>query len=143
VLPARAGAKVSFRLVPNQDPERIADLVEAQLRRRLPAGARLTVKRHHAGRPALTPIDHPAVKAGLAALEKGFGAPAVYQREGGSIPIVADFDEILGLKTVLMGFGLPDSRCHSPNENLSLENIFGGIRSAAWFYRLLPAHLKS
>jgi acetylornithine deacetylase/succinyl-diaminopimelate desuccinylase-like protein len=79
----------------------------------------------------------------MAALEKGFGAPAVYQREGGSIPIVADFDEILGLKTVLMGFGLPDSRCHSPNENLSLENIFGGIRSAAWFYRLLPAHLKS
>ena len=141
VLPARARAKVSFRLVPNQDPEQVGDLVEAHWRRLLPEGARLAVTRHHAGRPALTPIDHPAVKAGMAALEKGFGVRPVYQREGGSIPIVADFDEILGLKTVLMGFGLPDSRCHSPNENLSLENIFGGMRAAAWFYRLLPEYL--
>jgi len=141
VLPARASAKVSFRLVPHQTPEEVADLVEAHLRKRLPVGVRLRVTRHHSGKPALTPIDHPAVKAGMEALEKGFGTPAVYQREGGSIPIVAAFDELLGLKTVLMGFGLPDSRCHSPNENLSLENIYGGMRAAAWFYRLLPQHM--
>lgn len=141
VLPARASAKLSFRLVPDQDHERIADLVEAHLQRRVPAGLRLKVIRQHGGPPALTPIDHPAVKAGMAALEQGFGVPAVYQREGGSIPIVGSFDKILGLKTVLMGFGLPDSRCHSPNENLSIGNILGGIRSAAWFYQLLPDHL--
>ncbi|MFA7332290.1 MAG: dipeptidase [Candidatus Delongbacteria bacterium] len=138
VLPARAGAKVSFRLVPDQTPGEIADLVEAHWRRLLPAGVTLTVTRHHSGKPALTPIDHPVVKTGMAALEQGFGVPPVYQREGGSIPIVAAFDEVLGVKTVLMGFGLPDSRCHSPNENLSLENIFGGMRAAAWFYHLLP-----
>ncbi|MDP2359278.1 MAG: dipeptidase [bacterium] len=141
VLPARAAAKVSFRLVPDQDPAEVADLVEAHWRRRLPAGVRLTVKRHHAGKPVLTPIDHPAVRAGMAALERGFGAKPVYMREGGSIPIVASFDEVLGLKTVLMGFGLPDSRCHSPNENLSLANIFGGMKAAAWFYRLLPGQM--
>lgn len=138
VLPAKASAKVSFRLVPDQTPGRIADLVEAHWRRLLPAGTRLGVTRHHSGKPALTPIDHPVVKAGMAALEQGYGVAPVYQREGGSIPIVAAFDEVLGVKTVLMGFGLPDSRCHSPNENLSLENIFGGMRAAAWFYHLLP-----
>jgi acetylornithine deacetylase/succinyl-diaminopimelate desuccinylase-like protein len=141
VLPAKASAKVSFRLVPHQTPDKVADLVEAHLRRLLPGGVRLTLTRHHAGKPALAPIDHPAVRAGMEALEKGFGTPAVYQREGGSIPIVAAFDEILGQKTVLMGFGLPDSRCHSPNENLSLENIYGGMRAALWFYRLLPQHM--
>jgi acetylornithine deacetylase/succinyl-diaminopimelate desuccinylase-like protein len=142
VLPSQASAKFSFRLVPDQDPERVADLVEAHLKKHLPAGLKLRVTRHHGGPPALTPIDHPAVKAGMAALEKGFGVPAVYQREGGSIPIVGSFDRILGQKTVLMGFGLPDSRCHSPNENLAVENIFGGIRSALWFYTLLPEYMK-
>jgi len=141
VLPARASAKVSFRLVPDQTPERVADLVEAHWRRVLPAGVRLTVTRHHSGKPALTPMDHPVVKTGMLALEQGFGVKPVYQREGGSIPIVAAFDEILGVKTVLMGFGLPDSRCHSPNENLSLENILGGMRAAAWFYHLLPGQM--
>jgi acetylornithine deacetylase/succinyl-diaminopimelate desuccinylase-like protein len=142
VLPAWAKAKFSFRLVPDQRPERVAELVEEHLRRHLPAGLRLVVQRHHGGPPALTPIGHPAVKAGLEALRQGFGAEPVLQREGGSIPIVAAFDAILGCKTVLMGFGLPDSRCHSPNENLSLDNFFGGIRSAAWFYELLPGHLR-
>lgn len=141
VLPSWAKAKFSFRLVPDQEPEHIADLVEAHLRERLPAGVKLDFKRHHGGPPAIAPLDHPAVQAGLAALEQGFGVKPVVQREGGSIPIVAHFDRILGCKTVLMGFGLPDSRCHSPNENLSLDNYFGGIRSAAWFYELLPGHL--
>jgi acetylornithine deacetylase/succinyl-diaminopimelate desuccinylase-like protein len=141
VIPSKANAKVSFRLVPHQDPDEIMELVEKHLHKHLPAGIKMVVTRHHGGKPAIVPIDHPAVEAGMQALEKGFGNKAVYQREGGSIPIVAQFDEILGLKTVLMGLCLPDSRIHSPNENLDLECFFGGIRAAAWFYHLLDEQL--
>jgi acetylornithine deacetylase/succinyl-diaminopimelate desuccinylase-like protein len=142
VLPSYACAKVSFRLVPDQLPERVADCVEAHLIEHAPKGVRLTVTRHHGGPPAIVPMGHSALAAGMDAMEKAFGVPAVYQREGGSIPVVGSFEEILGLKTVLMGFGLPDSHCHSPNENLALDCFYGGIRAAAWFYHLLPSYLK-
>ncbi len=142
VLPARVNAKFSFRLVPDQDPDEIADLVEAHLKARLPRGIRARFTRHHSGLPAIIPIDHPAVRAGMRALERGFETKPVYQREGGSIPIVAAFDSLLGLKTVLMGFGLPDGNVHSPNENLDLECFYRGMQSAAWFYELLPRELE-
>lgn len=130
VLPARAGAKISARLVPDQDPERIADLVEAHLRARCPRGVRLAFARMHGGKPCLTPLDHPAVQAAARALERGFGRPPVFIREGGTIPVLAMLDEVLGLPTVLMGIGLPDGHAHAPNERLDLGSFFGGIRSA-------------
>ncbi len=142
VLPSRANAKLSCRLVPDQDPEKIADLLEAHLRERVPVGIELKVTRHHNGRPVIVPMDHAVIQAGMEALEKAFGVKPVYQREGGSIPIVDDFKDVLGVDTLLMGFGLPEGRCHSPNENMELENFFGGIRAAAWFYHLLPNYMK-
>ena len=142
VLPSVANAKLSCRLVPDQDPEQIADLLEAHFRERVPAGIELTVSRHHNGRPVIVPMDHPVIQAGMEALEKAFDLKPVYQREGGSIPIVDDFKEVLAVDTLLMGFGLPEGRCHSPNENFELENFFGGIRAAAWFYHLLPNYMK-
>jgi acetylornithine deacetylase/succinyl-diaminopimelate desuccinylase-like protein len=130
VLPARAGAKISARLVPDQDPARIADLVEAHLRATCPRGVRMTFTRLHGGKPVLTPLDHPAVQAAARALEIGFGRPPVFIREGGTIPVVATLDEVLGVPTVLMGIGLPDGHAHAPDERLDLGNFFGGIRSA-------------
>ncbi len=131
VLPAEAHAKISCRLVPNQDPEEVYGLIESYVRRISPPGVRVEVRRMHGGRPALVPLDHPAMGAASRAVERGFGKAPVFIREGGSIPVVASFAEILGVPTVLMGVGLPDENAHAPNEWLLLENYHGGIRSAA------------
>jgi acetylornithine deacetylase/succinyl-diaminopimelate desuccinylase-like protein len=92
----------------------------------------------HGGEAAITPIDSAGVKAAVAALEKGFGKKPLYQREGGSIPIVVQFKKILGLDTVLLGFGLPDENAHSPDEFLNLNNFYGGIKTCVHFYHELP-----
>ena len=133
VLPSRAMAKVSMRLVPDQDPLKIEDLVEKHLEAIAPRSVEIKVTRMHGGKPWVASLDHPALVAASNALEKGFGRRPVFQREGGSIPVVATFSELLNIPTVLMGIGLPDENAHAPNEKLDLGNFYGGIRSAAYF----------
>lgn len=130
VLPAEAHAKISCRLVPDQDPEEIAELVRQQIVALCPPGVRVEVTAMHGGKPALVPLDHPAMEAASRALERGFGGRAVFIRAGGSIPVVATFEEVLGVATILMGVGLPDENAHAPNEWFLLENFYGGIKSA-------------
>lgn len=134
IIPARAMAKVSMRLVPDQDPERIADRVEAHLRRLCPPSVRLTIKRMHGGKPFLAPLDHPALAAASRALEGAFGQRVCFIREGGSIPFVPTIAEALGCPCLLLGFGLPDENAHAPNEKLDLENYQKGIQAVARLY---------
>lgn len=129
IIPARVGAKISCRLVPDQDHHEITELVDAHLRSIAPPTVNVEVKRLHGGAPSLTPLDHPAVVAAGRALAASFGKAPVFIRGGGSIPVVASFDRILGLKTVLLGFGLPDENAHSPNEWLSLANYRRGMET--------------
>ena len=133
VLPSRAMAKVSMRLVPDQDPEKIEEMVEKHLKAITPRSVEIKVTRMHGGKPWVASMDHPALLAAANALEKGFGRRPVFQREGGSIPVVATFSELLNIPTVLMGIGLPDENAHAPNEKLDLSNFFLGIKSAAYF----------
>ena len=135
VIASKGMAKVSMRLVPNQDPEVIAQAFEVYVKKLAPSSVKINILRHGTGKPILTPRDHPAVKAADQAITQGFGIPPVYIREGGSIPVVATFQERLGLPTVLMGFGLPDCDAHAPNEKFNLKNFYRGIISAAWFYQ--------
>ena len=134
VIPAVAMAKVSMRLVPDQDPDRIADLFEAHLRKMTPPTVELTVTRMHGGRPWMTEFDNPFVQAAGRAIEQGFGRRPVFNREGGSIPVVATFQEVLGLPSVLFGVGLPDENAHAPNEKLDLGNFHNGIVASAVLY---------
>ena len=138
VLPAKAFAKISMRLVPDQSSAKAARLFEKHLKKIAPKTIKVKVVALHGGEAAITPIDSPGVKAAVAALEKGFGKKVLYQGEGGSIPIVAQFKKILDIDTVLLGFGLPDENAHSPDEFINLGNFFGGIRTSAHFYTLLP-----
>ncbi len=138
VLPSKASAKISMRLVPDQKAEKIAKLFEKHIKKIAPKTVSVSVRYLHGGEPALTPIDSPGVQAAVAALEKGFGKKPLYQREGGSIPIVVQFKEVLGLDTVLLGFGLPDENAHAPDEFINLDNFFGGMRTSAHFFEELP-----
>ena len=143
VLPAIANAKISMRIVPDQDPKKIERLFERHFRKIAPKTVQVNVKALHGGKPAITPIDSPGVRAAVAALEKAFGKKPLYQREGGSIPIVVQFKEILGIDTVLLGFGLPDENAHAPDEHINLDNFFGGIRTSVHFFQELPQYLKN
>jgi acetylornithine deacetylase/succinyl-diaminopimelate desuccinylase-like protein len=134
VLPAVAMAKVSMRLVPNQTPDRIAELFEAHLRDISPKTVELKITRMHGGKPWMTSYDNPFVQAAGRAIERGFGRRPVFTREGGSIPVVSTFQEELGLPSVLFGVGLPDENAHAPNEKLDVANFHGGIISAAFLY---------
>ncbi|WP_457637506.1 dipeptidase [Oceanithermus sp.] len=142
VIAAEAFFKFSMRLVPNQDPDRIADLTEAYLRQILPTGYQMEVIRYHGGQPVLVPTDSPPMQAAAAALEKAWGRETVFTREGGSIPIVHDFMRVLGAPVVLMGFGLESDNLHAPNEKLDLINFEKGIEASKNFMRLLPEYLK-
>ncbi len=137
VLPARASAKISCRLVPDQDPDEILDLLEARLRELVPPTVAMSVQRLGAGKPVITPLDHPAVQAASRAVERAFQKPVAFVRSGGSIPIVASFQERLGIPTVLMGMSLPDDHAHAPDERFPLENFFGGIRASAYLWEEL------
>ena len=143
VLPSKATAKISMRLVPDQKADKIATLFEKHIGKIAPKTVNVEVRNLHGGEAAITPIESPGVQAAVKALEKGFGKKPLYQREGGSIPIVVQFKEILGLDTVLLGFGLPDENAHAPNEFLNLNNFYGGIRTAAHFYNELPNFMKN
>jgi acetylornithine deacetylase/succinyl-diaminopimelate desuccinylase-like protein len=134
VLPAVAMAKISMRLVPNQDPNRIAELFETYVRKLAPKTMELTVTRMHGGKPWMTSFDNLYVQAAGRAIEKGFGQKPVFTREGGSIPVVSTFQEELGLPSVLFGVGLPDENAHAPNEKLDVANFHGGIIASAILY---------
>lgn len=143
VLPAKAMAKVSMRLVPDQDPDKIAGLFEKYVHSIAPASITLKITRMHGGKPWIASLDHPALQAAAAAVEKGFGKKPVFQREGGSIPVVATFTELLHVPSVLMGIGLPDENAHAPNEKLDLSNFYRGIKSAAYFLDELSQTTRS
>ncbi|HKG57245.1 MAG TPA: dipeptidase [Candidatus Limnocylindrales bacterium] len=138
IIPAHAHAKVSCRLVPNQDPDRIFELFRARVEEVAPRGVRTTVQKLGGGKPSLTPMDHPATKAAARALEATFGRAPVYIREGGSIPVCASFESILGLPVVLFGFVNPDCNAHAPNESMVLDNVELGIRAIARLWDELP-----
>lgn len=143
VLPSKASAKISMRLVPDQQSKKIAALFEKHIKRLAPPGVTVSVQNLHGGEPAITPIDSPGVRAAVAALEKGFGKKPLYQREGGSIPIVVQFKQLLGLDTVLLGFGRPDENAHAPDEFIDLDNFHGGIRTSAHFMTELPGFMRA
>ncbi len=130
IIPAHAGAKVSMRLVPRQDPQKIGAAFAAHVRAVAPPGVRVTVETLHGAEPVLIPRDSAWMRAGLAALERGFGARAVFIREGGSIPIVTTFQNCLGAPVLLLGFGLPNDNAHSPNEKFPLANFRAGARTS-------------
>jgi acetylornithine deacetylase/succinyl-diaminopimelate desuccinylase-like protein len=134
VLPAVAMAKISMRLVPDQDPDKIADLFRAQVEKLAPKTVELTFTRMHGGKPWMTAYDNPFIQAAGRAIEKGFGQKPVFTREGGSIPVVSTFREELGLPAVLFGVGLPDENAHAPNEKLDLGNFHNGVIAAAYLY---------
>ena len=134
VLPATAMAKVSMRLVPDQDPNKIADLFEAYLNEVAPKTVEVKLTRMHGGKPWMTEFDNKYVRAAGRAIEKGFGKAPVFNREGGSIPVVSTFQEELGVPSVLFGVGLPDENAHAPDEKLDLGNFHSGIIAAAYLY---------
>jgi acetylornithine deacetylase/succinyl-diaminopimelate desuccinylase-like protein len=134
VIPALSMAKVSMRLVPNQHPDKIAELFDAYVKKVAPKTVDLTVTRMHGGKPWLTGYDNPYVQAAGRAIEQGFGKAPVFCREGGSIPVVSTFQEELGLPSVLFGVGLPDENAHAPNERLDLSNFHNGVVASAILY---------
>lgn len=135
VLPSKAGAKISMRLVANQKHEKVAEQFRQFVEENTPAGVTVEFRDLHGGPPALTPTDSDAVKAALAALHEAFGVEPFLIRNGGSIPIVADFEQNLNAPVVLMGFGLPDQNAHAPDEKMNLKNYHRGVKSAALFLK--------
>jgi acetylornithine deacetylase/succinyl-diaminopimelate desuccinylase-like protein len=139
VLPATAMAKVSMRLVPDQDPKKIGDLFEAYLQKVAPKTVELKVTRMQGGKAWMTEFDNKYVRAAGRAIEQGFGKSPVFTREGGSIPVVSTFQEELGLPSVLFGVGLPDENAHAPDERLDLGNFHNGIIASAYLYQEIAA----
>lgn len=135
VLPSKAHAKISMRLVPNQDWKEITQLFKTHFENIAPKGVKVKVKPHHGGQGYVTPINHIAYKAASKAYEKTFGKTPIPQRSGGSIPIVSLFEEQLNSKTILMGFGLDSDAIHSPNEHFGVWNYLKGIETIPWFYK--------
>jgi len=135
VLPSKAYAKISMRLVPNQDYRKIGELFACHISAIAPPWVKVKVKAHHGGQAYVSPIDTPGYKAASKAIETTFGKKPVPVRSGGSIPIIPQFEEILGVKSILMGFGLESDACHSPNENFPLDNFFRGIETIPYFYK--------
>ena len=137
IIPAEAHAKVSMRLVPNQNPERVGDLFEAFIKEIAPPEVEVSVERLHGGDGFVADVSHPAFNAAKRALQKGFGKKAVFIREGGSIPFVQTMVDALKIPCLLIGFGLPNENAHAPNEWLDLENYQLGIISSIYLYEEL------
>ena len=135
VLPAKANAKISMRLVPNQDSDTITALFTKHFESIAPKGVTVKVRPHHGGEPAVTPTDSIAYKAAEKAILESFGKLPIPTRGGGSIPIVSLFEKELGLKTVLLGFGLDSDNLHSPNEKFDIANYIKGIETIPLFYK--------
>ena len=142
IIPARALAKLSFRLVPDQDPQKVAQLFRDHIARVTPPAVRSSVRTFSAIKPALVDRNHPAVRAAALAYKRAFGALPVFLRSGGSIPVVSTFQETLGCPVVLMGFGLPDDHIHGPNEKFHLPNFYKAIATSIW-YMAVVARLRN
>ena len=134
ILPSKAYAKISMRLVPNQDSGKIDQLFIRHLEQIAPAGTKIKIRSLHGGQGYVTPIEFPAYRAASRAIKESFGKAPIPVRSGGSIPIVSDFEEVLGIKSILMGFGLDSDAIHSPNENYPLFNFYKGIETIPLFY---------
>ncbi len=134
VLPSKAFAKISMRLVPNQSSDKITELFKNHFTSIAPKGVKVEVRPHHGGEPVVTPTDSKAYKAASSAMVKTYGKEPIPTRGGGSIPIVALFEQELGVKTVLMGFGLDSDALHSPNEHYGIFNYFKGIETIPYFH---------
>ena len=134
VLPSKAGAKISMRLVSNQDPEKIAGLFKKYVEKLCPPTMKIEVVELHGADPVIVDINTNAMNAAKIALKKVFGQEPLFTREGGSIPIVATFDKVLNLKSILMGYGLDSDAIHSPNEHFLLKNFDMGVESSAYFF---------
>jgi acetylornithine deacetylase/succinyl-diaminopimelate desuccinylase-like protein len=137
VLPSKAYAKISMRLVPNQKSETITQLFSDHFKRIAPPSVKVEVRPHHGGEAAVTPVNSIEYQAASMAMEKTFSKKPIPARGGGSIPIVASFEKILGLKTVLMGFGLDTDDIHSPNEHYGVFNFLKGIETIPYFFHYL------
>lgn len=135
VLPAKASAKISMRLVPNQDSNKITEIFKNHFKRIAPDTVKVSVRPHHGGEPVVTPTDSVAYRAASKAIEESFGKSPIPTRGGGSIPIVALFEQELGIKTVLMGFGLDSDNLHSPNEKYDIANYLKGIETIPLFHK--------
>jgi acetylornithine deacetylase/succinyl-diaminopimelate desuccinylase-like protein len=135
VLPSKANAKISMRLVPHQSSHKIAELFTAHFNKIAPDCVTVKVNEHHGGEPVVTPTDSVAYKAAEAAITTTFGKAPIPTRGGGSIPIIALFEKVLGLKTVLMGFGLDNDNIHSPNEKFDIYNYNKGIETIPYFHK--------
>jgi acetylornithine deacetylase/succinyl-diaminopimelate desuccinylase-like protein len=134
VLPSKATAKISMRLVPNQDPAKIAELFENHIKHVAPGCVKVKVTNMHGGYPYLAPTNTKAYQAASKAYKSTYGIAPIPVHSGGSIPIIATFEKVLGIKTILMGFGLDTDAIHSPNENFPLDNYYKGIETVARFY---------
>lgn len=134
VLPSKAYAKISMRLVPNQDSKKVDKLFEEYFKSLAPESVSVSVKSLHGGQGYVAPIDIPAYQAASKAMQETFNRKPVPTRSGGSIPIISTFEEVLGIKSILMGFGLESDAIHSPNENYPLFNFFKGIETIPRFY---------
>jgi acetylornithine deacetylase/succinyl-diaminopimelate desuccinylase-like protein len=139
VIPAKATAKVSIRLVPEQDLDKVIRQVRDFVEANQPAGVRVEVRVLSAAPATMVDPEHPAIRTAAAAFGDVFGSPTVFVRSGGSVPVVGDFARHLGIPTVMMGFGLPDDGLHSPNEKFFLENYYKGILSVVHFLEKLAA----
>jgi acetylornithine deacetylase/succinyl-diaminopimelate desuccinylase-like protein len=133
IIPAHATAKISFRLVPDQEPREVEQLFREHIARITPPTMRSVIRTHLRAKPVLINLHHPAIRAAAAAYRQGFGVAPVFLRSGGSIPVVNTFQEILGIPTVLMGFALPDDRMHAPNEKFHLPQFYQGIATCIAF----------
>lgn len=142
VLPSKAYAKISMRLVPNQSSEKITEIFQKHFEKIAPAGVKVKVTPHHGGEPVLTPTTSNAYKAAALAMTETFGVEPIPTRGGGSIPIVALFEKELQTKTVLMGFGLDSDAIHSPNEHYGIFNYFKGIETIPQFFKHFAALSK-
>ena len=141
VIPSKAYAKISMRLVPNQDHHKISRLFEDHFKKIAPPYVKVKVTALHGGQGYVSPTDMPAYRAAEKAYEKSFGKVPVPVRSGGSIPIISTFEEKLGIKSILMGFGLESDAIHSPNENYPLDQFFKGIETITYFYRFFVEEL--
>jgi len=137
VIPAKATAKVSMRLVPDMDPQKTFQLYKRCVESLCPAGISLDVRLVHSGGPIVIDVDNPYVRAATSAMQEVFGKQTVFVRSGGSIPIVGDFERSLKIPSVMMGFGLPDDNLHAPNEKFHIANFYRGIESLIGFFERL------
>ncbi|MBE0650134.1 MAG: dipeptidase [Bacteroidales bacterium] len=135
ILPSKATAKISSRLVPNQDYRKIAQLFESYFKEIAPKSVKVNVKYLHGGQAYVCPINLPAYKAAEKAFQKVYGKLPIPKRSGGSIPVISTFENVLGVKSILIGFGLDSDSIHSPNENYPVSHFYKGIETIAWFYQ--------